>query len=317
MSVSSCNWLYVWIGLEINLLSFIPIVIRSGIDNETERGLKYFLVQSLGSGILLIGCLVYLNFPNCLISYNLGIYILVFSLIIKVGIVPFHFWLPHVIGGVSWINCIFLSVWQKIGPVFILSRFFFYNRFFLVVCILNALIGGIGGLNQTQMRVLLAYSSIGHIGWMFVSIIFSYNVFFVYFFVYRLINLTIIIFINFFTLKSVNMNSVIGFSPFYNFFIILMFLSLAGLPPFLGFYPKWIVLYNIIEGRIYMLALFILGGTLINIYYYLTIFFNMFVKSFFFDFIDYNILYINKYLECVLLVFFLIRRFCLGLFYFI
>jgi len=309
--------LYVWIGLEINLLSFIPILIISNIDSETERRLKYFLIQSLGSGILLIGCLVHLNFPNSLISHNIGIYILVFRLIIKVGIAPFHFWLPHVIGGIRWINCIFLSVWQKIGPIFILSRFFFNNTFFLFICAINAVVGGVGGLNQTQIRVLLAYSSIGHIGWILVSIIFSYNVFFIYFVVYSLINLRIILFINFFSLKGVNISTVIGFSSVYNFFIILMFLSLAGLPPFLGFYPKWIVLYNIIENNIYLLSLTIIGGTLINIYYYLAIFFNMFIKSFFFNFIDYNILNINKYLECLLLLTFVIRRFCLGLFYFI
>lgn len=78
-------------GLEINLLSFIPMIITSNIDIETESRLKYFLIQSLGSGVMLIGSLICLNYPHSLISYNFGIYILIFRLIIKLGMAPFHF----------------------------------------------------------------------------------------------------------------------------------------------------------------------------------------------------------------------------------
>lgn len=98
--ISSSNWLYIWIGLEINLISFIPLIMASRVDCETERRLKYFLVQALGSGLLLFGALRYINYPNSLIRDWLGSYILVFRLIIKLGIAPFHFWLPHVIRGV-------------------------------------------------------------------------------------------------------------------------------------------------------------------------------------------------------------------------
>merc|ERR1712117_243982 len=98
--------------------------------------------------------------------------------------------------------------------------------------------GGVGGLNQTQIRVLLAYSSIGHIGWILVCVIFSYSIFFIYFFVYRVVNLGIMICINFYSLKGVSVLNIGGVSYIYSVFLILIFLSLAGLPPFLGFYPK-------------------------------------------------------------------------------
>lgn len=99
MSISSSNWLYVWIGLEINLLSFIPLVIHGTEDLEVESMIKYFLVQSLGSCIILF---IYLSINIYLIDdlFFINI-IMVFRFIIKMGIFPFHFWLVHVIRGIG------------------------------------------------------------------------------------------------------------------------------------------------------------------------------------------------------------------------
>ena len=91
ISISSYNWLYVWIGLEINLISFIPLVISSGIDRETESRLKYFLVQAMGSGLLLFGSLVLIRSPNSIIPGWVATYMIIFSLIIKLGIAPFQY----------------------------------------------------------------------------------------------------------------------------------------------------------------------------------------------------------------------------------
>jgi NADH-ubiquinone oxidoreductase chain 2 len=280
--ISSFNWLYVWIGLEINLISFIPLIISSSIDIETERSLKYFLVQALGSGLLLFGSLVYINYPNCLILDWMSVYIILFRLIIKLGIAPFHFWLPHVMSGIRWMSCILLSIWQKVGPLFILSSFIYYSSFYIIlVCCLRALVGGLGGINQTQMRVLLAYSSIGHMGWMFARIIYSFRLFLVYFLVYRLINISIILLIDFTSLKITNLIRVKGLRIFIIVILCFLFLSLAGLPPFLGFFPKWMVIIKLIEDQIYILRLVLIFGSLLNIYYYLNIFFNIFINSFF------------------------------------
>lgn len=86
-------------GLEINLISFIPLIMSSQNSFETERGLKYFLSQAFGSGLLLFGLFIYIISSYSLVYINLGTYIMVFRIIIKIGIFPFHFWLPHVIGG--------------------------------------------------------------------------------------------------------------------------------------------------------------------------------------------------------------------------
>lgn len=315
MRISSFNWLYVWMGLEINLISFIPLIISSSVDIETERRLKYFLVQALGSGLLLFGSLVYINYPNCLILDWMSTYIILFSLMIKLGMAPFHFWLPHVMSGIRWISCILLSVWQKVGPLFVLSSFIYYSSFYInLICGLRAIIGGLGGINQTQIRVLLAYSSIGHIGWIFASIIYSFSLFLIYFLVYRLINLSIILLIDFASLKMTNLIRVKGLSIFIIIILCLLFLSLAGLPPFLGFFPKWIVIIKLIEDQIYLLRLVLIFGSLINIYYYLNIFFNIFINSFFRrELVLYNYVFNLK----IFLVMFmsLFRTFFLGLGY--
>ena len=88
-------------GLEVNLLSFIPLIISSQFRMETERALKYFLVQAFGSGLLLFRVFFYIISRYFPIYSDFSLYIMIFRLIVKLGIVPFHFWLPHVMGGSS------------------------------------------------------------------------------------------------------------------------------------------------------------------------------------------------------------------------
>lgn len=89
-----------WMGLEINLLSFVPMVISRRNEAETESVLKYFLVQAIGSGLILLGSFSIINYPNSMIRGVISLYVLLFSMIVKMGIVPFHYWLPHVMGGI-------------------------------------------------------------------------------------------------------------------------------------------------------------------------------------------------------------------------
>jgi len=272
----------VWMGLEINLISFIPIMMSSRLIMETERALKYFIIQALGSGLLLFG--VFLYIMSFYVDFGVGfrLFIVVFSLIVKLGIVPFHFWLPHVIGGSRWLTCIFLSVVQKIAPMFVLFRIISFYSFYLgVIGGMGSLIGGLGGLNQGQLRFILAYSSIGHMGWIIMSSIFSYSLFLVYFFVYRFINIRIIIVINYYNLKVLRILTVNNISIFYFTLLGFIFMSLAGLPPFLGFYPKMLVLRLSISFDCIIVALILIMGSLMNIFYYLNIFFNLYLSSYF------------------------------------
>ena len=283
ISVSSCNWLFVWAGLEINLLSFIPIIVCRINNRELERALKYFLVQALGSSLVLLGSFIYLGWAIRLASLNLGTCIIFSRIIIKLGIFPFHYWLPHVIGGLGWVSCILLSTWQKLGPLFIIRSVVEDVQcwFFFVAGAIGSLIGGLGGLNQSQIRVLLAYSSVGHLGWIFIAIIESLELVLQYYIIYRIINLSIIGFLHFIPTDLVNFRSY-GFLPTScSIYFCIIFLSLGGLPPFIGFYPKFIVLKRFVGGLFLVVPILILVlGSLLRIFYYLNIFINLFIKSY-------------------------------------
>lgn len=179
---------------------------------------------------------------------------------------------------------------------------------------LGSLIGGLGGLNQSQLRFILAYSSIGHIGWIIVSSIFSYNLFLIYFIVYRLINLSIIFILNFYSMQTLNIITINGIRIFFFLVLGFIFISLAGLPPFLGFYPKIMVLNLSIGLGSYFMIILLLIGSLINIFYYLSIFFNLYLFS---RYRGHNLLVLHDYNIFIYLSVFL-RLFSslrLGIFY--
>lgn len=179
----------------------------------------------------------------CLNSYSLSISntILLIRIILKLGMAPFHHWLPHVISRISWIICIILATIQKIGPICLLIIILpkGYSLLMLISITIRALVGGIGGLNQTQLRPLLAYSSIGHIGWIITTAFCSINLFMFYFITYITISVTLItIIINENYIKTNLSNIIISINPLVFLLIILTIFRLGGLPPLLGFIPK-------------------------------------------------------------------------------
>lgn len=263
IALSSSHWLILWVALEVNIISFLPLISISTQFQETEASIKYFLFQALGSRFLLLG------------SFNPSLYFLIFiGILVKLGIAPFHFWFPSVINAINWPICLLLTTWQKIVPIFILitSRFFHLSSLILAIASLNALVGGLGGLNQTQIRPLLAYSSIGHIGWILAASSISAFTRSIYFFIYILISTTLFIFLFFIQVNSSNLFSTLVSSNFFAFSILtILLLSLGGLPPLTGFFPKWLVL----SGFSNLLTPFILIlGSLINLFYYLNICFS-------------------------------------------
>ena len=304
-----------WIGLEINMISFIPLIISSQTMLETERALKYFLVQAFGSGLLLFGVFLYRLSVYLDFFFAGCIYLVVFRLIAKVGIFPFHYWLPHVMGGSRWSTCFIISVVQKIAPIFVLFGLFrLYNEVIGLLAGVGSLIGGLGGLNQSQLRFILAYSSIGHMGWITICSIISYRFFLIYFLVYSVINLSIIFVLDKYNLKVLDMINLGNVGIFLFFMLGIIFISLAGLPPFLGFYPKIIVVnISVIYGSFFILFLLI-SGSLINIFYYLNIFFNLYLSSYFIEREFYN-LYSSKFFVGICLVFRLISIGGLGFIY--
>lgn len=296
-------------------MSFIPLIVCGIHELEVESSLKYFLIQALGSSLVLFGCFNIINYPHVIPTFSFSTLTLVFSFIIKIGIFPFHYWLPHVIGGISWTSCILLAIWQKFGPLFIISGLLnnLYCWLLLMLGSLGSFIGGVGGINQSQIRILLAYSSVGHIGWIFIGIICSFNILLYYYLIYRFIIFSIIIFLFIYPINIINLTNFSIFPPFFILFISILFFSLGGLPPFLGFYPKLIVIFTIIINSIYIYLFISILGSLINIFYYINVFSNLFIKSILSGFNN-IVININIYIGLIISIFLIFRLYRLGLF---
>nr|QRV62630.1 NADH dehydrogenase subunit 2 [Sternopriscus clavatus] len=275
ITVSSHSWLATWMGLEINLLSFIPLISESNNPYSSESSIKYFLVQALGSSILLISIIMImmknLNSNEMFYINSSIIFIMNSSILMKMGAAPFHFWFPEIIEGMSWLNSLILMTWQKIAPMIIMSYLIKNNMFIMMIILMSTLIGSIGGLNQTKLRKILTYSSINHIGWMLSALIINEYTWIMYFMVYSIISLSIILMFksfNIFMLKQIfsmkNNNYMI------KFFMMFNLLSLGGLPPFLGFLPKWLIIQHMSTYNMFI-TLFIIMMTLITLFFYLQI----------------------------------------------
>jgi NADH-ubiquinone oxidoreductase chain 2 len=274
------NWIIAWIILELNILRFIPIIIKSKTNQETEASIKYFLSQAIGSIIILLR----IRIINQIIIQELSKLILILSIILKLGVVPCHFWYPSVIMSISWINCLILSTWQKLAPLTLLISISYISKsitILILIAAINALIGGIIGINQTHLRSLLAYSSIGHMGWI-ISILRINKITscISYFILYTIIVIPVFIILN-----SVNTKSIKRlYRSFKRRFIktiilITSIISLAGIPPLTGFLPKIIVVMNIIRSKFYITLIILIVGSYINLYYYLNITLNIIIIS--------------------------------------
>nr|UMI33206.1 NADH dehydrogenase subunit 2 [Dendrolimus punctatus] len=270
ISISSNSWFGCWIGLEINLLSFIPLISNSNNLLMSEASLKYFLTQSIASINLLFSILMKMILLKNFDLNNFLSIMINSSLLMKMGSAPFHFWFPNIVEGLSWFNNFILMSWQKITPMILLS-YYMNNNFLLIMMMINIMIGAIGGLNQTSLRKLMAYSSINNLGWMIFAITISENLWIFYFSTYSFL-ISIMIFM-FYTLNMIfinllfinNMNSMIKINLFINF------LSLGGLPPFIGFLPKWIIINFLINNKMFLLSFIFIMMSLIMLFFYISI----------------------------------------------
>nr|QZK22000.1 NADH dehydrogenase subunit 2 [Amitermes laurensis] len=280
VSVSSNSWLGAWMGLEINLMSFIPLM--SNVKNmyNTEASLKYFIVQVLASATLLF-MVVMKTLTEDLFTFESSTYtpmIICTPLLLKSGAAPFHWWFPGVMEGLSWENCALLMTVQSAAPLMLMSYLIDINAFTLSIILMSTIVGAIGGMNQTSMRKILTYSSINHTGWMLIALTTSENLWMVYFMIYSTLALTVVSAIKLSGVSFINQTMMTNKeTKLMKFMMFTSLLSLGGLPPFLGFLPKWIVIQAMIANNMTPLATIVVVTSLITLYYYLKISYSSFM----------------------------------------
>ena len=268
LSISSSSWFGAWVGLELNLLSFIPLISSKNNQYSSESALKYFLIQALGSSIIILSASFFL------ISLYSARILLITSLLLKAGAAPFHFWFPRVIEGLNWPQAVTLITIQKIAPISLISYTISYSPSFLITSsiLLSALVGAVGGLNQTFLRKIIAYSSINHIAWILSAIILRETRWIIYFIIYSLVSSSLAFL--FFRSQSFHISHIMNNSPHSQTKKILTFaslLSLGGLPPFTGFIAKWFIIQELAFNQIFITLLVLLSRALVTLFYYLRI----------------------------------------------
>nr|YP_009509528.1 NADH dehydrogenase subunit 2 [Rhizomys sumatrensis]ATX68212.1 NADH dehydrogenase subunit 2 [Rhizomys sumatrensis] len=276
ITIMSTHLLIMWAGLEMSTLAMIPILLKTYNPRAIEAATKYFLTQSTASMIFLLA--ITLNY------YNLGIwqlttntqqyvyYFILIALMIKLGLAPFHFWVPEVTQATPILNGLLLLTWQKIAPLIILYNISYMTNTLIIPisAILSVLMGGWGGLNQTQMRKILAYSSIAHMGWMIAISTFNPMMMILNLLVYMLLTISM-----FFTVHILSTTSIISYSKMWNksplmiSTSLIILLSLGGLPPLTGFLPKWMIIVELTKNNSIFMALSMALMALLNLFFYI------------------------------------------------
>nr|YP_010827560.1 NADH dehydrogenase subunit 2 [Raptrix fusca]WFD61156.1 NADH dehydrogenase subunit 2 [Raptrix fusca] len=272
ISLCANSWLGAWMGLEINLLSFIPLLSSKSNPFSTEASLKYFLIQAMASSTLLFLILLKMNFHEMsyMMKSNLWNNFMIMPLLMKIASAPFHWWLPSIIEGLSWFNCFIMLSIQKIAPMILISYLIINNFFMQCIISLSAVIGAIGGFNQMSLRKIMAFSSINHIGWMLTAMMIGSNSWLIYFQIY-MINILLIInlLLNSNLIYIQQTFNLLNNKKLMKTLVFISILSLGGLPPLLGFFPKWIIIELMIHNSLIFTAFILVMSSLLTLFYYL------------------------------------------------
>nr|YP_010887272.1 NADH dehydrogenase subunit 2 [Hapalogenys kishinouyei]WJJ44378.1 NADH dehydrogenase subunit 2 [Hapalogenys kishinouyei] len=275
ITFASSHWLLAWMGLEMNTLAIIPLMAQHHHPRAVEAATKYFLTQATAAAMLLFA-----STTNAWLSgqweieqtsHPLLASIITLALALKVGLAPLHMWLPEVLQGLSLTTGLVLSTWQKLAPFALLLQIQPNNPTLLILLgITSTLVGGWGGLNQTQLRKILAYSSIAHLGWMILVLQFCPSLTLLALLTYFV--MTFSTFLVFKTNEATNINTLAtswAKMPALTSLAPLMLLSLAGLPPLTGFMPKWLILQELTKQDLPLTATIAALTALLSLYFYL------------------------------------------------
>nr|AHA81939.1 NADH dehydrogenase subunit 2 [Etheostoma lawrencei]AHA81941.1 NADH dehydrogenase subunit 2 [Etheostoma lawrencei]AHA81942.1 NADH dehydrogenase subunit 2 [Etheostoma lawrencei] len=275
VTFASSHWLLAWMGLEMNTLAIIPLMAQHHHPRAVEATTKYFLTQATAAAMILFASTTNAwltgQWEIQQMSHPLPITVVTLALALKIGLAPVHSWLPEVLQGLDLVTGLILSTWQKLAPFALLIQLQPANPAILVILgLASTLVGGWGGLNQTQLRKILAYSSIAHLGWMILILQFSPSLTLLTLLTYFVMTLST--FLVFKLNKSTNINMLATSwtkAPALTALAPLILLSLGGLPPLTGFMPKWLILQELAKQDLAPTATLAAMSALLSLYFYL------------------------------------------------
>jgi len=257
--IGRSSWILIWIIIELRSISFIILI--NITENNKESLLKYFLIQATAS------CFILINFMKISIEestqinrISINFYIIIITAIaIKIAIPPLHWWIIKITKNITWSNLLILLSWQKLIPIFILLNNSLWKIIFFI-SILTILWGTLSQINISYIKIILTFSSIRHIGWIIITNKRNFIIPILYLLIYIFIFVIILT-----EIKKNNLNLLWKIkSKFKKLLIRVLIISIAGIPPLLGFLPKWITLMFLINTnqRIIFISIIIVMATI-------------------------------------------------------
>ena len=309
--ISSYDLIVFYMGLELQSLSlYVLVSFNRDSYRSTEAGLKYFVLSALSSGLLLYGCSLIYGFSNStnfdLIAQNIdqfntgsifGIVFILVGLAFKVSAVPFHMWAPDVYEGSPTSVTAFFAIVPKVAALTVFIRFLYvpfinlvdqWQMIIIFISLASMILGAVAAIGQTNLKRLMAYSAIGHMGYALAGLATGSNEGIqstvIYLSIYLIMNLGIFSCIFMMKRKDIfyeDIQDLSGLSknhPIISFCLLVLLFSLAGIPPLAGFFAKFYVFMAVIKVEMYTLAIIGLITTVISAFYYLRI-----IKIIYFD----------------------------------
>nr|YP_002117946.1 NADH dehydrogenase subunit 2 [Ursus thibetanus thibetanus]ABQ12036.1 NADH dehydrogenase subunit 2 [Ursus thibetanus thibetanus] len=272
----SSHWLMIWIGFEMNMLAIIPILMKKFNPRAMEASTKYFLTQATASMLLMLGIIINLlhsgHWTVSMIPNPIASTVITIALAMKLGLSPFHFWVPEVTQGVPLSSGMILLTWQKIAPLSVLYQISpsINPNLLVAMAATSVLVGGWGGLNQTQLRKNLAYSSIAHMGWMAAIMVYNPTLMILNLAIYIMMTLgTFMLFMHSLSTTTLSLSHTWNKLPLIASLILALMLSLGGLPPLSGFIPKWMIIQELTKNDMIVMPTFMAITALLNLYFYM------------------------------------------------
>jgi len=311
LMISSYDLIIFYLGLELqSLCLYILAAFKRDDERSTEAGLKYFVLSALASGLLLYGCSLIYGFTGStnfeIISANLdeantgavfGIVFIIVGLAFKVSAVPFHMWTPDVYEGSPTSVTSFFALVPKIAAISVFIRFMYvpfvnvisqWQSIIIFLSFASMILGAVAAIGQSNIKRLMAYSSIGHMGYALAGLAPGTNTgiqsTIIYLTIYLVMNLGAFGCIFMMKRENIfyeNIKDLSGLSknhPMLALSFLIILFSLAGIPPLAGFFAKFYIFMAVIEAKMYALAIIGLVTTVVSAFYYLRI-----IKVIYFD----------------------------------
>nr|UNQ32342.1 NADH dehydrogenase subunit 2 [Hoplodactylus duvaucelii] len=276
ITLSSSHWLLAWAGLEMNTMAIIPIISKQHHPRATEAATKYFLTQSTASAMILFASSInawktgqwdisQLSLPETTVLLTL-------ALAMKLGLAPLHFWLPETLQGTTLLTATIISTWQKLAPsaLLMMTSNNLNQQMLMGLGLASAILGGWLGLNQTQTRKIMAFSSIAHMGWLFMALSMNPNLAIVTLILYLVLTTAMFTALMATTSKTLlDLGTTWPQTPTLLTISMLTLMSLGGLPPLTGFLPKWLILNELLMSNFPLISTLMALSTLPSLFFYL------------------------------------------------